>query len=132
MLVCRSLQKGLEKTGRASWRRRFHGTKTGLRDRCLGQGDVQRCRQDLCNAEKRLRCGNNPIEGHKPSWLEETVFSGKGRMGPRDIQALGDTIFGLGQAPLLSGSKPDSPIFPKLQSIHNQSLSQPVLQAPPR
>ena len=45
--------------------------------------------------EERLKCGDNPVEGHKPAWLEETV-SPEGRMGPGALQALlGGPIFGL-------------------------------------
>ena len=62
----------------------------------------------LCFHEERLKCGNNPVEGRKPAWLEGTVLP-EGTMGPRAIQTLlEDPVFGLNQAPSLSGSEPES------------------------
>ena len=41
----------------------------------------------LCFHEEWLKCGNNPVEGRKPAWLEGTVLP-EGTMGPRAIQTL--------------------------------------------
>lgn len=91
-----------------------------------GLGDIQKRRQDPCDSGRRgLKCGINPIEGQKPSWLEMTVF-GNGRGRTQAIQTLLEhPVFSLNQAPLLNGSEPGSPIFPKRQLSFNLCFKVP-------